>query len=130
MVKAGWEVTSMATSGGHKFAILKKGNKKRKVRTMASGGFPKLGSEFIAGEKGAEFVGNINGKTGVASNQEITGIRDSIVETSNAQIQMLNEQNSLLRGILEKNTDIVLDGQKVTKRVNQINARSGYKMAT
>ena len=130
MVKAGWEVTSMATGGGHKFAILKKGNKKRKVHTMASGGYPKLGSEFIAGEKGAEFVGNINGKTGVASNQEITGIRDSIKDSSAVQNQILAEQNNLLRALLEKNTDIVLDGEKVTKKVNKINARKGYSMAT
>ena len=118
-------------SGGKRYAIYenKKTGKKKKV-LMANGGYPKLGSEFIAGEKGAEFVGNINGKTGVASNQEITGIRDSIESSSSAQNQILMEQNNLLRALLEKNTDIVLDGQKVTKRVNQINARSGYKMAT
>ena len=116
---------------GHTYAYYTdKNGKTRKRKLFANGGYPKLGSEFIAGEKGAEFVGNINGKTGVASNQEITGIRDSIESSSGVQNQILMEQNNLLRALLEKNTDIVLDGQKVTKRVNQINARSGYKMAT
>ena len=121
-------------TGGTRYAVYvdKKGNKKTKKvpKGYASGGYPKLGSEFIAGEKGAEFVGNINGKTGVASNQEITGIRDSIESSSSTQNQILMEQNKLLVRLLEKNTDIVLDGQKITKRVNKINARSGYKMAT
>ena len=62
--------------------------------------------------------------------QNILNIRDSIEETSSVQNQLLIEQNNLLRGILAKNTDIVLDGEKVTKKVNKINARKGYRMAT
>lgn len=131
-VKKGGKVIKVVSGGDrHKYAIVETaGGKRKKIRTMASGGFPKLGSEFIAGEKGAEMVGTINGKTGVASNMEITGIRDSIEETSSVQNQLLIEQNNLLRGILAKNTDIVLDGEKVTKKVNKINARKGYRMAT
>mgnify|MGYP002523171392 CR=1 FL=1 len=61
----------------------KKKTKKIEKTHRAIGGFPKLGSMFIAGEKGAELVGEINHKSGVASQGEITGIRDSM-ETSSA----------------------------------------------
>lgn len=39
---------------------------------FASGGYPLQGSLFIAGESGAELVGNINGRTGVANTDQIT----------------------------------------------------------
>ena len=45
---------------------------KRRLGLMASGGFPMQGSLFVAGESGAELVGNINGRTGVANNDQIT----------------------------------------------------------
>ena len=46
--------------------------KKLGIKTMALGGYPSVGSLFIAGERGAELVGNINGRTGVANNDQIT----------------------------------------------------------
>lgn len=48
------------------------------VPAYAAGGFPSAGSMFIAGESGAEMVGTINGRTAVASGDEITGIREAI----------------------------------------------------
>lgn len=47
--------------------------------TFANGGFPQ-GSTFIAGEVPGEyeFVGDINGRTGVVSGAEISGIADAI----------------------------------------------------
>ena len=46
---------------------------------FASGGFPSQGSMFVAGERGAELVGNINGKTGVANRDQITdGIAQAV----------------------------------------------------
>ena len=49
---------------------------------MANGGYPTTGSLFIANESGPELVGTIGGRSAVASNNEITGISDTIRETS------------------------------------------------
>lgn len=68
------------------------------------GGFPNQGSLFVAGETygQTEWVGNINGRTGVTSGYEITGIADAIYQTSSEELVMLRQQNQLLQGILEK----------------------------
>lgn len=48
-------------------------------KLYANGGFPSQGSMFIAGESGAELVGNINGRTAVANNDQITsGIAQAV----------------------------------------------------
>ena len=52
------------------------------IRLLENGGFPDMGSLFIANEAGPELVGTIGGRTAVASNDEITGISDTIRETS------------------------------------------------
>ena len=54
-------------------------------------------------------VGTINGKTGVVSNGEITGIADAIRSTSDTEIQLLRQQNTLLQGILNKEFGISSD---------------------
>ena len=79
--------------------------------TFASGGFPTMGSMFIAGETygQTEWLGDINGRTGVVGGEEITGIRDAIVNTSNAEMQLLRQQNTLLQGILAKEFGISSD---------------------
>ena len=82
---------------------------------FANGGFPQVGSLFIAGEAGSEMVGSINGRTGVASNGEITGIADAIRSTSGTEIELLREQNVLLQGILEK--EFGISGDSLFKSV-------------
>lgn len=69
-----------------------------------NGGFPDQGSLFVAGETygQSEWIGNINGKTGVASGREITGIADAIYQTSAQEMELLRAQNQYLSGILEK----------------------------
>lgn len=68
------------------------------------------GSLFMAGENGVpEMMGTIGGKNAVASGTEITGISDSIYDTSGQQIGYLREQNSLLRQLLQKNFGISAD---------------------
>lgn len=64
-----------------------------KFSVRANGGFPEMGSIFAAGEVPgkAEFVGNINGRTGVASGQEITGIADAVYATGNEEANLLRE---------------------------------------
>lgn len=78
----------------------------------AEGGFvmPSQGSLFVAGEVPgqSEMVGNINGKTGVASGKEITGIADAVYNTGDTEANLLREQNRLLRQILAKNMSVTL----------------------
>ena len=60
------------TVGSHSFTI-------GLPKLYANGGFPSQGSMFIAGESGAELVGNINGRTAVANNDQITtGIANAV----------------------------------------------------
>lgn len=55
------------------------GSNAPKIPRLATGGFPSQGSMFIAGESGAELVGNINGRTAVANNDQITtGIANAV----------------------------------------------------
>ena len=73
------------------------------VEYLATGGFPSKSSLFVAGENGIpEMLGTVGGKTAVAGGAEITGIRDAIYSTSTQEMQMMREQNALLKGILEK----------------------------
>ena len=76
----------------------------------AEGGFPNQGSLFVAGEVPgqAEMVGNINGRTGVASGKEITGIADAVYDTGQTEAELLRQQNSLLRQILQKSGSVTL----------------------
>ena len=70
-------------------------NALKKKNGYASGGYPSMGSVFVAGEipGQAEMVGNINGRTGVASGEEITGISEAVYSTG-------GETNALLRELI------------------------------
>jgi hypothetical protein len=71
-------------------------------------GLASQGSIYVAGEVPgqAEMVGNINGKTGVASGKEITGIGDAVRTTGAVEAELLREQNRLLRQLLDKDVSI------------------------
>lgn len=73
--------------------------------TFASGGFPTQGSLFLAGETAGqtEWLGNVNGKTGVVSGNEITGIADAIYAASERETQTLG---NLLMQIAKKELTI------------------------
>lgn len=78
-----------------------------RIAVMGNGGFPQFsqGSLFmLAGERThqAEMVGNINGKTGVASGSEITGIGDAVRDASDEETRLLRETNALLNALLAK----------------------------
>ena len=68
-------------------------NTKITMTAYAAGGFPDMGSMFVAGESGAEMVGTINGRTGVVSGDEISGIASAVYGTG-------AEEAALLRAIL------------------------------
>lgn len=74
------------------------------IHRRASGGFvPNSWTMFMAGENGIpEMLGTVGGKTAVAGGVEITGIKDAINATSQQEMELLRQQNSLLQGILQK----------------------------
>ena len=74
------------------------------VHRRASGGFvPNSWTMFMAGENGIpEMLGTVGGKTAVAGGVEITGIKDAIYDTTQQEMELLRQQNSLLQGILQK----------------------------
>ena len=76
----------------------------RNVRNYASGGFPEQGSLFLAGETygQSEWIGDVNGRTGVVGGNEITGIAEAIYQTSSQEMELLRQQNQYLIGILNK----------------------------
>ena len=80
----------------------------KKYRLEASGGFVPMGTAFVAGEAGPELVGTINGRTGVVSANEISGIGDAIYDTGEAEAALLREQNALLRQLLAKSGNVTL----------------------
>ncbi len=89
------------------------------------------GTMFVAGEVPgqAEFVGNINGKTGVASGKEITGIADAVRDTGQTEAELLREQNNLLRRLLNKTGTVTLAPSAAAGRwVNQ--SQAAYARAT
>lgn len=84
----------------------------------AEGGFPPMGSVFIAGEAGAELVGTINGRTGVANTDQIvTGIAEGVAAANSEQNALLRQQNELLRGILEKDASVRIGASAALGRV-------------
>ena len=93
---------------------------------FASGGFPDAGDIFVANEAGPELIGTIGGKTAVGGGEEITGIRDAVYDTGEAQASLLSSAVELLRIIAEKDTSISLDGRELVDAMNNRNSRNGY----
>jgi len=80
---------------------------KLNIPKYEAGGFPKEYSLFMAGEHGyTEMLGTVGGKTAVAGGAEITGIKDAVYQVGQSEAELLKEQNSLLRQILQKEMGI------------------------
>lgn len=75
-----------------------------RIKGYAAGGYvPKSYSLFMAGENHIpEMLGTVGGKTAVAGGAEITGIRDAVWNAHNEEMELMRQQNELLRGILSK----------------------------
>lgn len=97
----------------------------------ADGGFPTTGELFIAREAGAEMVGSIGRKTAVANNDQIVaGIANGVAEANSGQNQLLREQNDLLRALLNKNTDVNIDGRRVSREIDRVRKGNGVAIIT
>ena len=122
-------VVETSANKGIKTTLLSNKQLSKLLDLRAEGGFPDVGSLFVAGEAGPEMVGNIHGKTGVASGKEVTGIADAVYATGESEAALLKEQNALLRQILAKNTNITLAPNAAAgKWVSQ--AQTAYARAT
>lgn len=98
------------------------------IEYFANGGFVKSATIFGAGENGkVEMLGNIGGKTAVASNAEITGIADAVYSTSSTEAELMREQNALLRQLLNKEFGITKNElfNSVRSSANEYTMRTG-----
>ena len=88
-------------------------------------------STFVAPEMGADMISFIGGKTTVTNDDQIvSGIANGVAEANGEQNALLREQNSLLQGILEKETNISLDGKTLTNSVEKYQRERGRTLIT
>lgn len=90
-------------------------------RGFANGGFPEQGTMFYAGESGAEFVGNIGGRTGVYNADQMTNAlsaaNEGVVET------LVSVGNAIVGAINRKETSI--SANDIRRAVNRLDMRYG-----
>lgn len=86
----------------------------------ATGGFPKTGQMFVANEAGPELVGRIGNRSAVANDDQIiTGISGGVAE-GNVELAniLLAGFAQLVKAVEEKETNVELDGMKVSRGLN------------
>lgn len=104
---------------------------KNKDLFKADGGFVSQGSAFIAGEVPGEyeFVGDINGRTGVVSGREISGIGDAIRNGTAVLASLLTEGNSYARVAADKEYNPVVRVTDINDAQSRNNRRLGTTVA-
>ena len=100
-----------------------------KPSQYATGGFPTQGTLFYAGERGAEFVSNVNGRTGVVSNSEITGIADAVYATGNNESELLAQLVAIGQAMLSKDP-VVFSDKELAMAVKRGNSSMGMSIIT
>lgn len=97
------------------------------VRGYATGGYPASASLFWAGENGVpEILGTVGGRTAVAGGAEITGIRDAVYSTGQAETALLQTAVNLLQIIADKDPSINIDGRDLVSAYDARKNRNGY----
>lgn len=88
-----------------------------RIPTFETGGYvPSRYTMFMAGENGVpEIAGTVGGKTAVAGGVEITGIKDAINTTAEAQMRMMAEEISLLKQLLAKETSVNIGDREIAR---------------
>jgi hypothetical protein len=95
----------------------------------ATGGFPAEGSLFFANEAGPELVGTIGGRTAVASNDEITGIRDAVYASGNEQASLLSRLITIASEMLEKEP-VVIGDREIARMATRGQSQLGMSIIT
>ena len=93
-----------------------------------SSGTLNAGSLFVAGEAGAELVGNVGGRTEVLNQSQIAqAMASSMMQANAGQNALLQEQNNLLRQLLEKDTNVtaILSTSSLAEGIERKNRREG-----
>lgn len=85
------------------------------ISKFADGGIPSKGSMFVAGEAGAEIVGNINGRTEVLNKSQIASAIYSAVLSAMNQVQTSNQID----------VHVHTDEGTIVDRVNQKTKQTG-----
>ena len=109
----GWIATTLEALG------LPSSIPKMNVEWYANGGFPDMGQMFIAREAGPELVGNINGRTAVANNDQIVAAVSQGVYS--AVMAAMGNNN----GSGEQHINVYLDGKQITASVEKRQAERG-----
>lgn len=88
-----------------------------KIPTFETGGYvPSRYTMFMAGENGIpEISGTVGGKTAVAGGAEITGIKEAINSTAEAQMQMMQQEINLLKQLLAKETSVNIGDREIAR---------------
>lgn len=97
-------------------------------RFEMGGYIPQQYSLVMAGENGVpEIAGTVGGKSAVAGGAEITGIKDSIYDTSQQEIALHRQEIQLLQGILDKKVGITQNdiGNSARKYAKEYFQRTG-----
>ena len=92
------------------------------IPLFANGGFPDMGQMFIAREAGPELVGNINGRTAVANNDQIVaavsqGVYEAVVMAMNSNRSSGNQS-----------INVYLDGKQITHAVEKRQSERGMQL--
>lgn len=88
-----------------------------KIPTFETGGYvPSRYTMFMAGENGVpEIAGTVGGKTAVVGGVEITGIKDAINTTAEAQMRMMQQEIDLLKQLLAKETSVNIGDRDIAR---------------
>ena len=92
------------------------------VSQKAEGGFVNSGQMFIAREAGPELVGNINGRTAVANNDQI------VAAVSQGVYEAVAAAMSLNRGSGNQSINVYLDGRQITAAVEKRQSERGMQL--
>jgi hypothetical protein len=98
------------------------------IPQYASGGSPSHGTLFFAGERGAELVGHVGGRTEVLNQSQLASTMYSSVVSANAsQNRLLQEQNNLLRELIsaQGNSRAYITAGDIVDALSQRNRRDG-----
>lgn len=96
-----------------------------------NGGYPEVGDLFFANEHGIpELVGTMNGRPAVGSGKEITGISNAVYATSQEEMALMREQNSLLRQLLAKDNSVYLGDRDIARASLRGQKQMGLQIIT
>lgn len=96
-----------------------------------NGGYPEVGDLFFANERGIpELVGTMNGRPAVGSGKEITGISNAVYATSQEEMALMREQNSLLRQLLAKDNSVYLGDRDIARASLRGKKQMGLQIIT